>query len=171
MGTRVMAKQHIAIGVAVAAMALGGCGSSRINLDPTEWFSGFGAGTRSSAGAEGGFTVTRGAAEAQATRAITPSDLVGPDGQCQGAPEPAAVPRGVGLSMTECELVATAGVPEQINIGASEGGDRRAVLTYGKGDHPGIYTFVSGRLKIIERVAAPPRPEPRRRAPKKQQRT
>jgi hypothetical protein len=69
--------------------------------------------------------------------------------------------------MTECEVVASAGVPEQTNIGASAGGERRVVLTYTKGDHPGIYTFVSGRLKIIERLPTATKPQPRRRAPKK----
>ena len=177
MGRRIMARERIArryaatAVVAVVAMTLGGCGSSRINLDPTEWFSGPSSGSRPVTGTETGFTVFRGSAEAPALRAVTASDLVGPDGGCEGVAAESAsapAPRGIGLTMTECELVAIAGAPEQVNLGASESGDRRAVLTYTKGGHPGIYTFVSGRLKIIERAPTPPRPEPRRRAPKRQ---
>jgi hypothetical protein len=149
----------------LAAMTLGGCGGGRMSLDPTEWFGSSGD-SRATTGAEGGFTVTRGNVEIETTRPVSPSDLVGADGQCQGG---ATAGRPLMLSMTECELVATAGVPEQVNLGG-ETGERRVVLTYSKGDYPGIYTFVGGRLKIIERVA-PPKPEPRRRAPKKQQRT
>jgi hypothetical protein len=156
-----------AIALAAVAVTLGACGSSRINLDPTEWFS-KSSDSQPATGAEGGFTVTRGATEAPVQRAVTASDLVGPDGRCEGvSAEPAAAPRGVGLTMTECELVTVAGAPDQVNLGANEGGERRVVLTYSKGDHPGIYTFVAGRLKIIERLPTPAKPEPRRRAPKK----
>jgi hypothetical protein len=147
----------------VVAVTLGGCGSARIALDPGEWFP-KSDDSRAVTGAEGGFTVTRGGSEEPVRRAVTASDLVGPDGRCEGA---ATAPRGVGLAMTECELVSVAGVPDQINVG-TDAGDRRVVLTYNKGDHPGIYTFVGGRLKIIERLPAPPKPEPRRRAPRQQ---
>jgi hypothetical protein len=167
---------------------LGGCGSSRFDLDPTGWFSNSSPSTDST-GAEGGFTVFKGSAEAPTLRAVTPADLVGPDGRCEGAPAAPApasptasagatastsasgsapavpAPGGIGLTMTECQLVAVAGAPEQINIGA-ESGNRRAVLTYTKGDHPGIYTFVSGRLKVIERAPEPAKPERRRRTKK-----
>ena len=173
MGRRIMARQRIprrfaaAAAVAVVAMTLGGCGSGRIGFDPTGWFSS--PDSRPTSGAEGGFTVFRGGAEGPTLRAVTASDLVGPDGRCEGvSAEPASAPpaRGIGLTITECELVSVAGAPEQVNLGASESGDRRVVLTYTKGDHPGIYTFVSGRLKIIERAPTPARPEPRRRSPK-----
>ena len=163
---RIACRYAAATAVAVAAMTLGGCGSGRIGFDPTGWFSS--SDSRPTTGAEGGFTVFRGSTEGSRLPAVTASDLVGPDGRCEGvSAEPAPAPvRGVGLTMTECELVSVAGAPEQINLGASESGDRRAVLTYTKGNHPGIYTFVSGRLKIIERAPTPPKPEPRRRAPK-----
>lgn len=169
--------------MAVTAAVLGGCTNGHVGLDPTGWFST--PDSRPTSGAEGGFTVFEGSAEAPRLRATTAADLVGPDGTCQGAPaEPATtaaapgatpaataapVPRGIGLTMTECQLVAVAGAPDQINIG-TKGGGRQAVLTYTKGDHPGIYTFVSGRLKVIERLPAPPKPEPRRRRSKKQRR-
>lgn len=156
----------VATALAVAAFALGGCSSVSLDeLNPTEWFS---APSTGASAREGGFTVSRGAA-APTLRATTPSDLVGADGQCQGGSSDAAgPPRGVALTMTECELVAVAGVPEQVNIGANENGDRRSVLTYTKGDNSGVYTFVSGRLKIIERLPEPPKPERRRREPKRQ---
>jgi len=171
-----MAKERNAWGhaaaavLAVAALALGGCGSSR-SLNPTTWFEGSGSDSRPVTGEETGFTVSRGESGAAATRAVTASDLVGPDGQCAGVsadPSSARPARGIALSMTECEMVAVAGVPEQVNVGAGEGTDRRAVLTYTKGDNAGIYTFVSGRLKIIERLPTPPKPERRRGRPQKQ---
>jgi hypothetical protein len=153
----------------VAAVALGGCGSGR-GLNPSTWFEGSESDSRPVTGEETGFTVSSGASEASVTREVTASDLVGPDGQCAGvSADPSSAPpaRGIALSMKECETVAVAGVPEQVNIGASEGGDRRAVLTYTKGDNAGIYTFVSGRLKIIERLPTPPKPERRRSRPQK----
>jgi len=166
-GKRIARQFAAAAAVAATAVMLGGCGSSRINLDPTEWFSGSGGESRPASGSEGGFTVTRGEVVTDTPRAITASDLVGADGRCEGgSSETASPPRTVSLTMTECELVTVAGTPEQINIG-TEGDERRTVLTYSKGDNPGIYTFVSGRLKIIERVPTPPRPTPRRRAPKR----
>jgi hypothetical protein len=69
--------------------------------------------------------------------------------------------------MTECDMVALNGAPEQVNIGANERGERRVVLTYNKGDHAGIYTFVSGRLKVMDELPGPPKSEPRKRAAKK----
>jgi len=174
MGSRGMAKQRSACGYAVAAavaviaISLGGCGGGSLNLNPTEWFSGSGSSSSSSgsSGADGGFTTFRGSVEAP-TRAVSASDLVGADGRCEGGSSDTA-PRGVGLTMTECELVTLAGTPDQVNIGADEGGARRTVLNYGKGNNAGIYTFLSGRLKIIERLPTPDKPEPRRRAPKPQ---
>ena len=148
----------------VAAVALAGCGSGR-SLNPTTWFESSTPDSRASSGEEGGFTVSRGASEAPVARAVTASDLVGADGQCAGVSAP---PARIGLTMTECEMVAVAGVPEQVNLGAAENGDRRAVLTYAKGDNAGIYTFVSGRLKVIERLPTPPKPERRRSRPQKQ---
>jgi hypothetical protein len=159
-----------AAALAVAVTTLGGC--ARISSDPSNWFSSNAdSSTPAVTGEEGGFTVSRGPVEAPATRAVTGSDLVGPDGRCEGVPAapPEGLPaRGIGLAMTECELVSVAGAPEQVNLSANEGGERRAVLTYTKGDHLGIYTFVSGRLKIIERLPTPAKPEPRRRRPRKQ---
>lgn len=168
-----MAKERNAWGhgaaaiLAVAALALGGCGGGR-NLNPTSWFESSGSDSRPVTGEETGFTVSRGASEASPTRAVTASDLVGADGQCAGGSEASSAPpgRGIALAMTECQVVAVAGVPEQVNVGADAGGERRAVLTYAQGDNAGIYTFVSGRLKVIERLPTPPKPERRRSRPR-----
>lgn len=69
----------------------------------------------------------------------------------------------IGLTMTECQVVAVAGRPDQVTIGADKAGDRKSVLTYNKGDHAGVYTFVSGRLKVIDALPTPAKPERRLR--------
>jgi hypothetical protein len=69
-------------------------------------------------------------------------------------------PGGVALGMTECQVVAHAGQPGQVNIGAEEGGERKVVLTYLSGPWPGIYTFTAGRLKVVDRVVQPEQPKP-----------
>jgi hypothetical protein len=114
-------------------------------------------------------------------RPVGPEDLIGADGHCgapvasspvlnfQAGPEaragapalgPLAAPapaapagRGIGLGMTECEVVATAGSTDRVEISAGEQGQRRVVLTYLQGRHPGIYRFEEGRLKSIEKTA------------------
>lgn len=147
----------VAAAVVVVALTLGGCASVGVeDLNPTEWFS-----APSARPWEGGFTVSRGTATPE-TRQVTASDFVGADGQCQGG-APAEAPGGIALTMTECELVAAAGVPEQVDISADENGDRRAVLTYTTGENSGVYTFVSGRLKVIEGLPEPPGQQRRRR--------
>jgi hypothetical protein len=60
--------------------------------------------------------------------------------------------RGIALEMSECDLVRAAGYTGQVEISTSERGERSVVLTYLQGEHPGIYRFVSGRLKSIERA-------------------
>jgi hypothetical protein len=151
-----------AIVLTMAAVSLGACGTANIPLNPSEWFAASGSSTSD---IDAGFTVFRGGGDTRALQPVTPTDLVGPGGACQGG---AAQPRGVVLTITECELVAAAGTPDQVNIGASEGGDRRTVMTYTKGENAGVYTFVEGRLKIIERLPTPSKPEPRRRGARKQ---
>jgi hypothetical protein len=163
---RIVRPRAAAVMIATVAVTLGGCGGFRVN--PSEWFAKTDNDSRPVSGAEGGFTVTRGGFDEPVRRAVTASDLVGPDGRCETvSAESAAIPRGVGLTMTECELVTVAGAPDNVNVG-TDGGDRRVVMTYGKGEHPGVYTFVAGRLKIIDRLPAPPKPEPRRRTPRQQ---
>lgn len=87
--------------------------------------------------------------------------------QAGGGPGAAAAPvaaGGIALGMTECQAVRRAGTPSNVAIGAGEGGERKVVVTYLSGQWPGIYTFSSGRLKVID--AAPvseKKPAPRKK--------
>jgi hypothetical protein len=112
----------------------------------------------------------------QALGPIGPQDLVDASGRCPAAAAPAQAPdvagggqgtqgstpaaqlsgRPIVLKMTECDLVGTAGVPQDIQIGANERGDRTVSLEYKAGVHAGIYRFVSGRLVSVERVEGAP---------------
>jgi hypothetical protein len=115
------------------------------------------------------------AAEIALTRPVTAEDYVDASGVCAAAaqpndaaagtvagdlaaakpaPSPALGGGGVGLGMTECQVVQRAGQPNSVDIG-SENNERKVVLTYAGGGSPGIYTFVGGRLKVIDQVAAP----------------
>lgn len=78
-----------------------------------------------------------------------------------GLPGDPALPMlgGVGLGMTECQVVRRAGTPGNVAISAGPGGDRLVVLTYVSGSLPGIYHFSSGRLKVIEKAPEPPKSE------------
>lgn len=67
---------------------------------------------------------------------------------------------GVALGMSECQVVARAGQPAQVNIGTDPGNERKTVLTYNSGSWPGIYTFSAGRLKDIQAVAQAEQPKP-----------
>jgi len=114
-------------------------------------------------------------------RSIRPDDLVDGSGRCAGAPvgaggeqaaPPASAPtpaiRGVGLEMTECDVVRAAGAPESVQISTSERGERSVTMIYGTPERPS-YHFIAGRLVSIERGAEPP-PEPaRKKAPAKKQ--
>ncbi len=73
--------------------------------------------------------------------------------QPPGAPQ---VVGGVALGMSECDVVRRAGLPGNVSISAGDGGERKVVLTYLTGTWPGIYTFDSGRLKIVDRAPEPP---------------
>ena len=75
----------------------------------------------------------------------------------------AVAPGGISLGMTECQVVSHAGQPGQVDIGADDKGNRKVVLTYMNGPWPGIYTFAAGRLKVVDRVAAPEQPKPAKR--------
>jgi hypothetical protein len=116
-----------------------------------------------------------GGKEEFALRAVGPADLVGPEGQCAGAAEPdpngepSAPPAqgGISLQMTECEVVRRAGVPERVELGANERGERAVVLTYSRGLRPGIYRFAAGRLVSIERGPEPPPTRPKASPPPK----
>jgi len=101
---------------------------------------------------------------------VTPADLVDASGNCAGAYAPPAasgdqsvqtsvplkeagippVPAAIALDMTECDVVKRAGVAERAEIGTNDRRERTATLTYTRGERPGIYNFVDGRLKSME---------------------
>jgi hypothetical protein len=95
-------------------------------------------------------------------RPTKPPALIGQDGSC-AADSGEFLGGGIGLDMSECDVVQRAGAPENIDIATNRRGERTAVLTYMRGERPGIYRFVAGRLVSIERVAEP---EPERPAKK-----
>lgn len=90
-------------------------------------------------------------------------------GGAPGAGAPPPVTGGIALGMTECEAVRRAGHPSNVAISMADGGVRRVVLTYLEGPWPGIYTFSSGRLKVVDAAPQPERPKakPKKKAPKR----
>lgn len=103
------------------------------------------------------------------TRSAPLDALVGADGSCPaGAGEGT---RGVGLGMTECEVVSVMGPTDRIEIAANERGERTAVLTYPQGERGGIYRFNSGLLVSIERLPEAAKPARPQRAQRSRQRT
>ncbi len=113
-------------------------------------------------------------------RAVTPNDLLTPDGRCAAVeagpatdgsapPESAsealagqgplpALQSGVALGMTECQVVQRTGAPERFDIGA-EGTERVSTVTVTQGSWPGLYRFRGGRLVSIERINVPAAPK------------
>jgi hypothetical protein len=99
--------------------------------------------------------------ESRQSRPVTDSDLVDANGSCPAAAagsDASASSEGVGLGMTECEVVTRAGPPNNVQLGRNPNGDRTAVISYQSGPRPGIYHFERGRLTQMDRVevAAPP---------------
>jgi hypothetical protein len=125
--------------------------------------------------------------ETRLNKPITDADLIDGNGACrasaaqpQPAPSdqagnpaaPASAPadfgEGVGLGMSECDVVGRAGQPNNIQIGNNPNGDRTAVLTYNSGPRPGIYHFERGRLMQLDRVDVPePPPQTAKKKPAK----
>jgi hypothetical protein len=109
---------------------------------------------------------------------VKPEELVDAQGNCAQAPmasatagvegantDPVTVPAntaralgGIGLAMTECDVVKRAGAPEKMELGTNERSERTLTLSYIQGTRPGIYSFVAGRLVAIERAPEPPAP-------------
>jgi hypothetical protein len=118
--------------------------------------------------------------EASLTRPVNDADLVDANGSCAAAaaPPPAAGPgapgsdapgfnEGVGLGMTECQVVARAGPPNSVQLGRNPNGDRTAIISYQSGPRPGIYHFERGRLMQMDRVeVAPPPPQAKKKPAK-----
>lgn len=107
-----------------------------------------------------------------ATPASTPATGTGFEGGLQtgGGAAPAAAPSVTGaiaLGMTECQAVRRAGGPSHVAISAGETGQRRVVLTYLSGPWPGIYTFDSGRLKVVDAAPVQEKPQPKKKQPVK----
>lgn len=131
-------------------------------------------------GSRGGYSYSE-LGEGKRDRRITANDLVDASGRCPtpaptaqassaagsaGAPPAAATDTGsllgggVGVGMSECDVVWRVGQPSAVNLGQNPNGDRTAVLTFNSGPRPGIYRFVGGRLTEMDRVAEPaPAPE------------
>jgi hypothetical protein len=104
-------------------------------------------------------------APSAATSSGAPVPLGGPAG-APGAAAPVAF-SGVGLGMTECDVVKRLGPVVAPRIGTNDRGERAVELTYIQGPRPGTYRFVSGRLISMERVPEPPaatKPQKKRRA-------
>jgi hypothetical protein len=119
-------------------------------------------------------------------RPVTADDLVSAEGVCSGAdttvapatPQPgqeggapAPETRGIGLEMTECQVVRRVGKPDRVEIGADPGGQRATVITYLQGVRPGIYHFVNGRLKQVEAAPEPPAAAKPQKPPKRKPKT
>ncbi len=127
--------------------------------------------------------------ESKQERRITANDLVDANGACPTAAapgqtqsaaanpggSPAASPDadsllggGVGIGMSECDVVARVGQPNAVNLGKNPNGDRSAILTFKSGPRPGVYRFVAGRLTEMDRVEVPPPPpQPAKKPAKK----
>jgi hypothetical protein len=159
-------RKSISFLVLLFAAALAGCGGSTDSFTDVRFFPNAGNmfGSRD-------WARPPTAAEISLTAKTTPDDYVDANGACVSAPAAAAEPAaagsgaapqtsgGVGLGMTECQIVQRAGQPNSVDIGA-ESNSRKAVLTYAGGTWPGIYTFVDGRLKVVDRIAAPEQAKP-----------
>jgi hypothetical protein len=88
-------------------------------------------------------------------------DLLNAEGQCSAAgSDQKAVPLGIALHMTECEVVRLAGPVEKFEFGSDGRGQRLLLLTYLQGPHAGIYRFSGGRLVVIERSPSPAEASP-----------
>jgi hypothetical protein len=115
-------------------------------------------------------------------RPVSSNDLVDGSGACpamaapvpsEASPEAAAAPpptvRGVGLDMTECEVVIASGMPQSVNIGTNERGERTVIMTYMTTERSGTYRFVSGRLVSLERGPEAPAAAQTQKKPTKKQ--
>lgn len=168
-----------------AIVALSGC--SNLDWDSSPWF----RKPLDLTGRNSGYAYSD-LEEARLQRPISPNDLIEPNGSCppQAAPAaPAAPPapsnqaaspapppepqstlgEGVGLGMSECEVVYRAGQPTNIQLGKSPNGDRTAVLTFQSGPRPGIYRFQRGRLVEMDELpeASSPPPQAAKKKPAK----
>lgn len=163
--------------VVCLAGLVAGCG-----IDPTQpWF----AKPFDISGRSAGYSFSELSESKKERRALTANDYVNANGSCPApvAAAPAAPPPtaegapgaappapaadassllggGLGLGMSECDVVFRAGPPSSVQIGSLPNGDRTAILTFQSGPRPGIYRFVRGALTEMDAVAPPPAPPP-----------
>lgn len=167
--------------LAVAAMAVTLCGCGGGAFDSTGWFSK----PVDLFGSRGGYTYSQ-LGEMKKERPITQNDLVDANGACpafvppeqapsapgaspEGAPDAAArLSGGIAIGMSECDVVSRVGPPNAVNLSSTPRGDRTAILTFNGGPRPGVYRFVGGRLKEMDRIDEPPQPaQPAKKKPAK----
>ena len=160
------ARLTLLLALAMAA-ALSGCGNVDLGSDQP-WF----RKPFDFAGKNAGYSYSDLTGSSRLNRPITANDLIDASGACPAAAQPQAAPagaaapatppsalgEGVGLGMSECEVVERAGAPASVQIGNAPNGDRTTVLTYNSGPRPGVYHFERGRLMQMDAVAAPPPP-------------
>src|SRR5215472_11432431 len=102
-------------------------------------------------------------------KAVAPATATPNSGlqRLEPASAPSPVAGGIALGMTECQAVQRAGTPNDVAISGDQKGERKVVLTYLGGPWPGIYTFVGGRLNVVERAPEQPKPAAPKKTPKK----
>jgi len=140
-------------------------------------------------GSRGGYSFSQLGANKR-ERPITANDLVDANGSCAAPAAPGAPPAGgpgappaaaadtssllgagVGIGMSECDIVWRVGQPSAVNLGKTPNGERTAVLTFNSGPRPGIYRFVGGRLTEMDRAAEPASPPEEAKTPAKSAKT
>src|ERR1700688_3455361 len=146
------------------ASVLGGCGDT--GWDSATFF----RKPVDVAGRSAGYTYSD-LQESRQSRPVSDSDLVDANGSCPAAAAPgsdaSASSEGVGLGMTECEVVARAGPPNNVQLGRNPNGDRTAVISYQSGPRRAIYHAERGRLTQMDRVeVAPPPPQAKKKPAK-----
>jgi hypothetical protein len=178
--SRFGAPPAVALAIVLCGCVLCGCAQLGLDTDQPLFRKRF-----DFSGQSGGYSFSD-VQDSRRDRPITAGDLVDASGNCpappqpqQQAPEPSnqaaspaappsAVPadgssllgEGVGLGMSECDVVYRAGAPSNVQLGQKPNGDRTAVLTFQDGPRAGIYHFEGGKLMEMDRTAAPPPPPP-----------
>jgi hypothetical protein len=173
--------QQAALAALAVAVPLCGCTNGDLDLG-SGWFSK----PLDLVGRSGGYTYAQ-LGEEKRERPITANDLVDTNGGCpastapqtqpapgNAAPKSAVTPDPfqlggvVGIGMSECEVVSRLGHPAAVSLGASADTARTAILTFRGGPRPGVYRFVGGRLKEMDRLDEPtPPPQPPKKKPAK----
>jgi len=154
-----------AVAALTMAIALGGCAD--IGWDSGSFF----RKPIDVVGRNSGYTFSD-LQESRQTRPVADSDLVDANGGCPAGAAPpggaaSGLGEGVGLGMSECEVVARAGPPNSVQLGRNPNGDRTAVLSYQSGPRPGVYHFERGRLMQMDRVEVAPPPQAAKKKPAK----